>query len=151
MQSHIQTQTSGSIDASLLNDEVRAQGLTDDALSEAGLVKISAFIRNEQSANAKRVQKARKKAATSGMRQVNVVAPPAAHETIKALASQLQAGCNTRVALERLLYAEVRKSAPDAVVRVVSTQELEVERRATRHLAGFRGWRRVMAKLLGLI
>ena len=149
MQSHIQA--SGSSDAPLSADELHANELSDNALAEVGLVKVSAFIRNKQSANAKRVQRAREKNAASGMRQVNVVVPTAAHETIKEIANQLQTGCDTRVVLERLLHAEVRKSDPNITFRFTNTRQFEAERRLIQKLTQLTGWGRLIAQLLRLL
>jgi hypothetical protein len=146
------TQTVGVNDTSQLHDEGhRANDLSDHALSEAGMVKISAFVRNEKSANARRVQKAKIKAETSGLRQVNVVAPPASHQIIKALASKLQTGCDTRTALESLLSAEPNQGIVDVGQPVASVEAPEAGKLVIRGLSQLTGWRLLLARLLRLV
>jgi hypothetical protein len=86
--------------------EVSTPVLSDAALSAAGMVKVSAFVRGETTAQAKRTRKHRARSTEMGHRQVNVMAPEAAHATIKAIAENLRAGCSIRSALERVLALE---------------------------------------------
>lgn len=85
------------------------QDMSDDALRAAGLKRISAYVRREESANAARVRRTREKSAAAGVQQLNVVAPAAAHETIKKMAADLRDGCDLRLALEQALSVEAQK------------------------------------------
>lgn len=128
-----------------------AEGLSEDALSAAGLKRISAYVRQEESANASRVRRAREKAATAGVQQLNVVAPAAAREVIKKVAADLRDGCDLRFALEQALSAEAQKTDPLAVVRVAPAYVLRNEEKMVQRLRSLRGWQKFLAKLLRLI
>lgn len=127
------------------------EGMSDDALSAAGLKRINAYVRQEESANAARVRRAREKAATAGVQQLNVFAPAAAREVIKKVAADLRDGCDLRFALEQALSAEAQKTDPLAVVRVAPAYVLRNEEKLVQRLRSLRGWQRVLAKLLRLI
>ncbi len=130
---------------------VDATDLSDDALASGGLRKVSAYVRTEASANAKRVKKAREKAGESGKRQINVMVPATAHGAIRELAKELNEGANYRDALERLLLAESKPGDPRAVVRVVNVQTMTALENLERRINSFRGWRRFLVKLLRLL
>lgn len=85
--------------------------LSDDALNAAGIVKVQAFVRSGQSANAKRAKKHRALQAQEGHRQLNVVAPASAHEAIKGIAAHVKNGGDIQAALEWALDS-VRKDSP---------------------------------------
>lgn len=125
--------------------------MSDDALAAAGLKKINAFVRSEQSANAKRLRKVREKAAIAGLEQLNVIAPTVAHEAIKGMAVELRAGHGLLSALERALSIEAQKSDPLTVVRIAPAHVFESEQRTFQKLRGLRGWRKFLAKLLHLL
>jgi Na+-translocating ferredoxin:NAD+ oxidoreductase RNF subunit RnfB len=127
------------------------EGLSDDALSAAGLKRVSAYVRQEESGNAARVRKAREKAATTGVQQLNVVAPAAARDAIKKMAADLRDGCDLRLALEQALSVEAQKTDPLAVVRVAPAYVLRNEERMVQRLRSLRGWQKFLAKLLRLI
>lgn len=127
------------------------EGLSNDALQAAGLKRVSAYVRQEESANAARVRKAREKAATAGVQQLNVVAPAAAREVIKKVAADLRDGCDLRFALEQALSVEAQKTDPLAVVRVAPAYVLRNEEKMVQRLRSLRGWQKFLAKLLRLI
>jgi hypothetical protein len=81
--------------------------VSDEALTAAGMVKVAAFVRGSRTAQAKRTSRHRQKCAVEGLRQVNVVAPEAAHATIKAIAEHVRAGCDVQTALTRVLASEM--------------------------------------------
>ena len=125
--------------------------LPDDVLAAAGLRKVNAFIRTEQSANAARVKRARQKAAESGAAQFNVLAPIAFHKTIKDLSKSLQSGEAAQAVFENLLTIEAKAINPDAVVIVSTREAVTTAERIARKLACLGGLRRLIARLLGLI
>lgn len=127
------------------------EGMSDDALSAAGLKRISAYVRREESANAARVRRTREKSAAAGTQQLNVVAPAAAREVIKKMASDLREGCDMRLALEQALSAEAQKTDPLAVVRVAPAYVFRNEERMVQRLRSLNGWQKFLAKLLRLI
>ena len=131
--------------------------LSDNSLASGGLVRVSAFMRTKASANAARVKKAREKAADTGIRQLNVVVPLAAHAAMKAIAKDLQAGGLLSDVLKAALAHENFQPTP---VRVPSKASSSVpplrarERRqhaelATTRLANLKGWRLLLARLVG--
>ena len=136
------------VDAKAIFDETT---LSDDALASGGLRKVAAFVRTAPSANAKRVKKAREKAVESGKRQINVMVPATAHGAIRGLAKELNEGVNYRNALERLLLAESKSGDPLSVVRVVNAQEVSALENLARRVNNFSGWRRLLARFLGLL
>ncbi|MFO1291749.1 MAG: hypothetical protein U1F07_01585 [Rubrivivax sp.] len=144
-----------------------AAALSDDALAASGLVKVAAYIRTKSSANATRVRKSRQKAADAGVRQLNVVVPLAAHAAMKAIAKDLQQGASLADVLTAAIAAAAPK--PTAVPATATTQpeplthakpavaapappplprpfELEAA-----GLSRLKGWRRLLARLLGLL
>jgi hypothetical protein len=127
------------------------EGMSDDALRAAGLKRISAYVRREEGANAARVRRAREKAATEGVQQLNIVAPAAVRETIKKMAADLRDGCDMRLALEQALSVEAQKLDPLAVVRVAPAYVFRNEEKTLQRLRSLRGWQRFLAKLLRLI
>jgi hypothetical protein len=127
-------------------------GVSDDALAAVGLLKVQAFVRSEAaSANSTRLKRARKKAADAGRAQVNVVAPVAAHAIIKEMAREMQGGMSARGSLERLLSAEVRGTDPGAVVKIMPAQAAARLENLSARLRRLTGWRRWLAKMIGLL
>jgi len=126
-------------------------GMSDDALSVAGLKRISAYVRREDGGNASRARRARAKAATEGVQQLNIVAPAAAREVIKKMAADLRDGCDMRLALEQALSTEAQKADPLAVVRVAPAYVFRNEEKMVQRLRSLRGWQKFLAKLLRLI
>lgn len=85
--------------------------LTDDQLCEQqGLVKVTAFVRTEQSLTALRKQKQREKEKATGLGQVNVKAPTDCHETIKQLAKLTNEGMPLIDALKAVTPIEIPKT-----------------------------------------
>lgn len=135
-----------------------ANALSDDSLASGGLVRVSAFMRTKASANAARVKKAREKAADTGVRQLNVVVPLAAHAAMKAIAKDLQAGgllgdvLKAALALEAPAskLAEVPGAAPASASPSETPARLRHSEPAAARLASLKGWRLLLARLLGL-
>lgn len=121
--------------------------LSEESLRACGLVKVSAYVRAPASANAKRVQRARDKAAQNGMHQLNVVAPAGAHAAIKALAKELQEGRDIRAALEAVLATEAMTVHAQAAPKAGA---ISLEPPVSR-LVGLSGWRRFWAWVLGVV
>ena len=125
--------------------------LSDAELMDSGFIRIQAFVRSEKSRSAERTRKAREKAAQSGISQVNVMAPTAAHPVFKSLASELQKGGTPADALRATLIANDKGAPPDSVVMVVSMQRAGALEQLASKLYRLTGWRRFIAKLVGLI
>ena len=143
-----------------LEDAERAQGvadpaavLTDDQLEEGGLRQVRAFVRTRASRNALRVQKHREKAAAEGLRQVNVVAPEAARDALKAIAKRtaggepLEAVLRDLAGLQRPQAVPVPGPAPAPKVdtspapeRPSKLPEADALVVAAAHAPGLRGW-----------
>jgi hypothetical protein len=85
------------------------------------------------------------------VQQLNIVAPAAACEVLKKMATDLRDGCDMRLALEQALSAEAQKVDPLAVVRVSPAYVFRDEERAVQRLRSLRGWQKFLAKLLRLI
>lgn len=133
-------------------DEVRSHPidcdapLSEEALASGGLVKVNAYVRTRSSANALRVKKSRQRAASDGLRQLNVVVPVEAHAAIKAFAKGLQRGNSVADAAKSLLADE-----PNAILHSKDAQQAAVLERLAVQLAQMSGWRRWIARLVGLI
>ena len=140
-----------------LEDAERAQGvadpaavLTDDQLEEGGLRQVRAFVRTRASRNALRVQKHREKAAAEGLGQVNVVAPEAARDALKAIAKRTAGGEPLEAVLRDLAGLQrphaVPGSAPAPKVDTSPAQrpsklpEADALVVAAAHAPGLRGW-----------
>lgn len=130
---------------------VDATALSDDFLASSGLRKVSAFVRAPTSANAMRVKKAREKARDSGSGQINVMAPVAVHTAIKSMAKELQNGKTICEVLEGALQAELKTANPRASAQVISGLDAELHAQLAARLVRLEGWRRWLAKLIGLL
>lgn len=128
-------------------NDVRNDVLTDERLLAGGLVRVSAFVRGNQSANAKRQERAREKAAALGLKQVNIKVPSEHHGLIRALAKELQSGCSVRSSLQQMLRAEIASNEPGSVVVVGSAWQYETLQK----IAELKGWRRLLAQFIGLL
>lgn len=128
-----------------------ATTLSDDFLASSGLRKVSAFVRAPKSANALRVKKAREKTREGGSGQVNVTAPVAVHTAIKSIAKELQNGKTICKVLEGALQAELKTVNPQASVQVISGPDAELHEQIAGRLVRLEGWRRWLAKLIGLL
>ena len=132
--------------------------LSDDSLASGGLVRVSAFMRTKASANAARVKKSREKAADTGVRQLNVVVPLAAHAAMKAIAKDLQAGVSLGDVLKAALALEASEPVPARAPGSTSAsaqparapERLRHAEPATARLASLKGWCLALARLLGL-
>ena len=128
-----------------------ARVLTDDELTAGGLRKISAFVHAERSPNAERVKRARKKLTDSGVAQVNVLAPAEAHNTIKAVAKALQTTKSVQRVFEDLLTSEVRATNPDSIIIITTKRDSAALQGLAHRLSHLSGFRRFIARLIGLI
>ena len=132
-----------------LEDAERAQGvadpaavLTDDQLEAGGLRQVRAFVRTRASRNALRVQKHREKAAAEGLGQVNVVAPEAARDALKAIAKRTAGGEPLEAVLRDCLASVMTEESPVMGATITATAPLEVDAMvvAAAHAPGLRGW-----------
>ena len=143
-----------------LEDAERAQGvadpaavLTDDQLEEGGLRQVRAFVRTRASRNALRVQKHREKAAAEGLGQVNVVAPEAARDVLKAIAKRTAGGEPLEAVLRDLAGLQRPQAVPGpapapapkvdtspAPERPSKLPEADALVVAAAHAPGLRGW-----------
>lgn len=134
--------------ATALPDVAEGALTTDAVIAAAGLRKVTAYVRESESANAIRVRRAREKIAAVGITQINVRAPKELQQTVKDLASALSDTGNARQALETLLTAEVNASTPGSALLVASQRQIEAYQVFVQRLTG---WRLFLARLLGLI
>jgi hypothetical protein len=141
-----------------LEDAERAQGvadpaavLTDDQLEEGGLRQVRAFVRTRASKNALRVQKHREKVAAEGLGQVNVVAPEAARDALKAIAKRTAGGEPLEAVLRDLTGLQRPQAVPGPAPAPKVDTSPEAERPsklpeadalvvAAAHAPGLRGW-----------
>ena len=141
-----------------LEDAERAQGvadpaavLTDDQLEAGGLRQVRAFVRTKASKNALRVQKHREKAADEGLGQVNVVAPEAARDALKAIAKRTAGGEPLEAVLRDLAGLQRPQAVPGpapapkvdtspAPERPSKLPEADALVVAAAHAPGLRGW-----------
>lgn len=139
-----------------LEDAERAQGvadpaavLTDDQLEEGGLRQVRAFVRTRASKNALRVQKHREKAAADGLGQVNVVAPEAARDALKAIAKRTAGGEPLEAVLRDLAGLQRPQAVPAPAPKVDTSPAPERPSKlpeadalvvAAAQAPGLRGW-----------
>ena len=139
-----------------LEDAERAQGvadpaavLTDDQLEAGGLRLVRAFVRTRASKNALRVQKHREKAAADGLGQVNVVAPEAARDALKAIAKRTAGGESLEAVLRDLAGLQRPQAVPAPAPKVDTSPAPERPSKlpeadalvvAAAHAPGLRGW-----------
>jgi 2,4-dienoyl-CoA reductase-like NADH-dependent reductase (Old Yellow Enzyme family) len=85
--------------------------VTDAELENAGLVKITAFVRSPQSEAAKRKAKQRDKEQAEGLKQINLKAHTADHELIKQLAAELKTANEEQKKLLSEIIANLKNQA----------------------------------------
>ena len=138
-----------------------ANTLSDDTLAAGGLVRVSAFMRTNSSANAARVKKSREKlAADTGVKQLNVVVPLLAHAAMKTIAKNLQAGGSLGDVLKAALALEAptpkrvetpgAAPSPASLLPSTTPARLRHAELAAARLASLKGWRLLLAWLMGL-
>ena len=88
-----------------------ADALTDAALAQAGMKKVTAFVRAQPSPGAKRKQSSRERLEERGLKQLNLQLPHETHAVFKDLAQELQRTQDITVALQSILD---RLKAPGA-------------------------------------
>ena len=117
----------------------RESVLSDEQLGAGGLVRTDAWVRTKSSKGALRVQKHRETKAATGCRQLNVVIPDSEREKFKEWA---------RLASEGKPYgpAPVQVPAPPMPPPVEPAPDPLLAK-----LRGLTGWRRWLARLLGLL
>lgn len=115
--------------------------LTDEQLRDGGLAKVDAFVRTKASKNALRQQRHKEKQEAAGIKQLNVMMPETAHDTIKQLVARVKEGATVDEALKSM-GRPAAESQPD-----LSTERLVGIGRKVESLTG---WKRALAKLLGI-
>lgn len=113
--------------------------LTDEQLKDGGLVPVNAFMRTRASKNALRVRKCKKNAEAEGVKQINVQAPVETHAVIKQIADRAKNGEPVQSVINSLV----------TVVQQPQEQERLIE--IGKKVDALRGYRRVIAKLLGIL
>ena len=98
-----------------------------------------------------RVKRAREKALNGGSGQINVMAPVDVHLAIKSIAKELQNGKNICEVLESALQLELKATNPSASVQVISGLDAQLHSRLAERLVRLEGWRKWLAKLIGLL
>lgn len=126
-------------------------GLPDDALAAVGLKKVTAFVRVDPKGQAERSKKIREKRALGGVAQLNVLAPVRCHQTIKSVAKAFQSSGDVRPVLEQLLTSELRAKNPDALVVVTTFARQKVLENLECRLSRLTGFRKFIARLLGML
>ncbi len=126
-------------------------GLPDDALAAVGLKKVTAFVRVDPKGQSERAKKIREKRALGGVAQLNVLAPVSSHQTIKSVAKAFQSTGDVEPVLEQLLTNELRAKNPDALVVVTTFTRQKVLENLERRLSRLTGFRKFIAKLLGML
>lgn len=127
------------------------ESLPDDALAAAGLKKVTAFVRVDPKGQAERAKKIREKRALGGVAQLNVLAPVSCHQTIKSVAKAFQSSGDVQPVLEQLLTSELRAKNPDALVVVTTSARQKVLENLERRLSRLTGFRKFIARLLGML
>ncbi len=97
--------------------------VTDEQLENAGLVKITAYVRTEQSKAAERKAKQRQKEESEGVKQLNLKANAENHEILKKVAASLQSASTEQKKLLEDILAQIKNSntpAPNAKPSVTS-------------------------------
>lgn len=131
--------------------------LTDEQLAAGGLVKVNAFMRSKASANALRVQKHREKKEAEGVKQINVQANEEARQAIKAIAERTKAGEQLSNVLASLAGnpAEIPEAAPQTKTPDPKAERLTQEEKRLvligQRVQGLTGWRKALARVIGLI
>lgn len=118
--------------------------LTDEQLKEGGLVSVNAFMRTKASKNALRVRKSKEKAEAGGVKQINVQAPVETHAVIKQIADRAKSGEPVQSVINSL-------AVPVTVVQQPQEQEQERLIEIGKKIDALQGYRRVIARLLGIL
>jgi hypothetical protein len=150
MQSQTSEHQTGNIDEVADHPIDCPAAITDEALLRAGLVKVSAFMRTKSSVNANRARRAKEKVAKAGAGQLNIVAPLAVHATIKTMSKRLQEGQSLRHVLESQLTAEIEATDPTTALMLMPEARVRLLCRVADRLARLKGWRLLLARLIGI-
>jgi len=81
--------------------------VTDAELEAAGLVKVTAFVRSQQSEAAARKAKQREKEATEGIKQLNLKANVEHHDLLKQIATSIQTANEEQKKLLQQIIADM--------------------------------------------
>lgn len=121
------------------------QVLSDEQLERGGLVRVEAFMRTKTSAAAARKAKQRETQEAAGIKQANIVAPAAVVETLKHIAK----ACATGDTIEKAILANV----PTVTSHVLVTPDPELATLAEigRKVKALTGWKRMIAKTIGIV
>jgi hypothetical protein len=135
-------------------DEIEAQDkpinalaiLTDDQLERGGLVKVEAFMRTRTSAAAARKAKQREREESVGLKQVNIKTTDDAGQALKSIAAEIGKGLKIEDA--------IIKAVPSVTSHVLVTPlSIETETLAAigRAVLSLTGWKRIVAKAIGIL
>lgn len=120
--------------------------LTDDQLERGGLVKVEAFMRTRTSAAAARKAKQRDRDESEGLRQVNIKTTEENGTALKSIVAEIGRGAT--------LVDAIVKAVPSVTSHaLVTATDPETERLAEigRKAEALTGWKRVLAKFLGVL
>lgn len=127
-------------------DQTAGDPLSDDQLVVGGLVPVQCWIRSKSSKNALRIARMKQNKAAEGIRQINVQAPEAVHDLIKAVARAAPPTLARIVAIMEsdLTQKAADQHAPDVILSVQQRKLIALGKR----IARMRGWRRSVARIL---
>lgn len=133
--------------------------LTDEQLERGGLVKVEAFMRTRTSAAAARKAKQRERDESEGLKQVNIKATEEVGATLKSIAAEIGRGATLVDAIVKTVPSVTSHALVTPKPEIIEVEKLvEVSNPETERLAeigrkaeALKGWRRMIAKAIGLI
>ncbi len=124
----------------------------DEELAQLGLARVNAFVRTEQSKNALRVQKSRKKSEEKGIKQLNVQARPEVHAVLKRIAKETLSNPNGLSIVLHDLLTEHRPATGNLKQEIVQPgKSSESQKEILSKILDLKGWRRWIVILLGIL
>lgn len=133
--------------------------LTDDQLERGGLVKVEAFMRTRTSAAAARKAKQRERDELAGLRQVNIKTTEETGAALKSIAAEISKGSTLVDAIIKTVPTvtshDLVTPEPKIIEKIIEVEKIDPIKE---HLAAIgkkvallTGWRRIVAKAIGII
>ena len=124
--------------------------LTDDALERGGLVKVEAFMRTKTSAAAARKAQQRAREESIGLKQINIKTTEETGQALKSIANEIGKGLKL---VEAIIKVVPSVTSHDLVTPGFKIEDIETFRLAEigRKIESMTGWRRLVAKAIGIL
>lgn len=125
--------------------------LTDEQLERGGLVKVEAFMRTRTSAAAARKARQREREESEGLRQINIKADEETGAALKSIAAEIGRGATLLDAIVKAVPSVTSPALVTPPMEIKADPETERLTMIGRKVDALTGWRRLVAKLFGVL